>query len=231
MSVVSNVIRSPLRSPHSSVFGEYVLPSADLKLHCDASVSSSVHIATGVERWDDLSGNGNDLLQANGPDQPSYVNNGIACDGISQFLKTAPFTLNQPETVYLVMNQVSWTLNDRIMDGDAVNTARLLQSATTPGVIYHAGGALPENNNLVVGTDGVVCIVTNGVSSSLKINNTTATTGDGGAANMSGFTLGASGAGTSHSNIIAYEVAIYSVAHDAATQASIIAGLMAKKGI
>ena len=209
--------------------GGYVMPTPNLKLHHDGSIPSSVSIATGVDQWDDLSGNGNHSLQAVGLDQPSYdpATGGVTFDGIRQFMKTAAFTLNQPETVYLVGRQVTWTNVDRIWDGDANNSMGLFQDGATPQVTMVAGLQV-SNTDFSVGADHVIAAVYNSASSSLKVDNNPADTGNASTANGSGFHLGTNGNETVFGNIIAYEVAIYSVAHDATTQAAIINGLMNK---
>lgn len=204
------------------------LPVENLKLHCDASIGASITIATGVSNWADLSGNGNDLLQAVGARQPSYANNTITFDGVSEFLKAAAFTLNQPTTIYLVYKQISWTNQRWIFDGNTLNKGALIQDTATPTLKANAGIGSGGNSNLAVGATGVVAVVFNGASSSIRVNNTTATSGNFGANNMGGFTLGARPDSFSPSNIAANEIAAYSDAHGATTQASIIAGLMGK---
>ena len=121
--------------------GGFVIPSPNLEAHYDASVPSSITEVTGVSNWADLSGNGRDLIQATGADQPVYsaANNSITFGGVSDFLKTAGFTLVQPETVYIVMNQVSWTSLDYVFDGNSVNTTRLIQRISSPKLSAHAG--------------------------------------------------------------------------------------------
>lgn len=161
-------------------------------------------------------------------DRPSLL-----FDGSAHYIKTDPFTLNQPETVYLVAKQVSWTLNDVIFDGGSLNTLTVYQNATTPKIRCYAGAVGNENSNLAIGTTGVICLVMNGASSILRINNTTEVTGNFGALNAGGFTLGAAGdvGASAPSNIQAYEVLIYNVAHDAATRSNIIRALMSKHGV
>jgi hypothetical protein len=162
-------------------------------------------------------------------DRPSLL-----FDGAAHFMKCNAFTLNQPETIYLVAKQVTWTRNDEIFDGNADGFAGALvqYDLASPKLSLFAGTALSaENTNLALGSNGVICAVFNGASSSLQINNTTATSGSIGTQNMSGFTLGAARDNTAHSNIQAYEALIYNVAHDSATRANIIRALMSKHGV
>src|SRR3990167_2139815 len=63
-----------------------------------------------ASQWADQSGNGNDLLQATGTNQPAYDGSAILTfDGIDNFMKCVAFTLNQPEQVSMLFSQVSWT--------------------------------------------------------------------------------------------------------------------------
>jgi hypothetical protein len=226
--------RGGLSSSGSGGSGKFILPITNLVDNWDASDGDSISEATGVDAWQSQVVGGHPLLQAIGANQPVYdpVAQSITFDGIAHFLKTAAFTLNQPETVYIVTNPVAWGAFDYFFSGVSPGTMILFQSGTTPAITISAGLTTASNSELAIGSDGVACTVFNGASSSIKVNNTTTTTGNAGANNAGGLTLGANATGTSnYSNIIVYEVAIYSVAHDAATQAAIIAGLTAKWGI
>ena len=195
--------------------------------------STLVEVSGRYSDWLDKSGNGNDLVQATGADQPIYdaATNSITFDGASQFLKAVGFTLNQPETIYFVGRQIGYTSPDVLYDGNTSTSGRLAQTGVSPALKISAGAQSAGNGDLAVGADGVVAVVFNGASSSLSVNDGTKTTGNYGAANMSGFTLGARGDDSNFSNIIVYEVAIYSAAHSAAEQSAVIAGLMNKHSI
>ncbi len=159
-------------------------------------------------------------------DRPSLL-----FDGAAHYMKTAPFTLNQPETVYLVAKQVSWTISDQMTDGDTSGTMRIFQDTTTPNLGLYAGSLAATNGNLAVGATGVICAQFNGANSLLQINQTAAVAGNAGASNAGGFTLGATAAPGNYTNIQAYEALIYNVAHDAATRANVIRALMSKHGV
>jgi len=217
----------------------FTLPVTNMAAHYDASVGTTV--ATGVSNWADQSGNGRDLIQATAASQPALGTDAlgrpiITFDGVNDYLKSAAFTLNQPETIYFVGHQASWTLSDYIYDGNATNTGVLQQGGATPRLRVYAGKIdttlyTTANANLAVGANGVDVVVFNGASSSHQINKTAAQTGNAGAANMRGFTLGSKGVAGNYSNIIVYEVIIYSAAHTAAERDHVISGLMAKYGI
>jgi hypothetical protein len=155
----------------------------------------------------------------------------ILFDGVDNTLKCASFTFNQPETIYILFKQVTWTLNDIIVDGDVPASMFLYQSASTPGIRLQAGAVSTANTNLAVDTYGVVAAVFNGASCVVQVNNTTPTGGDCGATNAGGFTLGSSGSGSGFSNIQVKEVILYSAAHDATTRDLVIRYLQAVGGI
>lgn len=181
--------------------------------------------AGAVSQWDDASGNARHLKQATATNQPAKQGDGsILFDGVDNYLKCDAFTLIQPETIYLLGKQVGYTAIDTVMDGNTVNTLRLFQSGASPAVVLNAGsGDVASNSNWTLNTYATVAVVLNGASSLIQVNATTATTGNPGAGNMGGFTLGAGGNSTAFANIQVKEVAIYSVAHDEATRAQVIA--------
>lgn len=152
-------------------------------------------------------------------------------DGAAHFMKTAAFTLNQPETVFLVGRQITWTSTDTLLDGDAVNTGAITQTTGTPQINLNAGSSVAGNTEMTLATRKVICAVFNGPSSSLQVTTGTATTGNAGAGNMGGITLGAAGSNLLFSNIQAYELLAYSAALDAATRANVIRALMSKHGV
>ena len=119
----------------------------------------------------------------------------ILFDGSADYLKTAAFTLNQPETVLLAFKQVSWTSLDRIHDGDTGGSMTLRQVTGTPQLGITAGTSLGTISP-AVGSYAVVCSVYNGASSVLQLNLGTPVTGNAGASAGGGFTLGCEGGGT-----------------------------------
>lgn len=180
---------------------------------------------SGVSQWDDQSGNGRHLKQGTDTNRPAkQSDNSILFDGSDNYLKCDAFTLNQPETVYLLGRQVTWSINDRIWDGNANNSMGFTQNTATPTVaIRAANNVIAPNGDFAVNTYAVVVCVYNGASSLIQVNKNNATTGDIGSGNAGGFTLGAHADGsTTFSNIQVKEVIIYAAAHDATTRARII---------
>ena len=183
---------------------------------------------SGVSQWADQSGNSRHLLQATDAARPSLQGDGsILFDGVDDFLKCSAFTLNQPETVYALFKPVSYTVNDRVFDGNTTNTGVLYQDGTTPSYGIFAGSGPVSRAGPVVGVYGAVAAVFNGVSSALQFSGGTQI-GAAGAGNMGGFALGSRGDTTiQFSNIQVKEVAIFAAAHAAATRAAVIAYLSA----
>jgi hypothetical protein len=189
--------------------------------------------ATGVtsaggfaSQWDDYSGNTRNLVQATATNQPAYANGVFTFDGVDNFMAASTWSQTQPETIYLVLNQATWTSGDFFCDGSAAATAVMYQTGVTPSVSIFAGTAAAANTNATVGAFHILCAVFNGASSSLKVDATAKTTGGAGAGNMGGFTLGSyAGGTTAYSRIDVKEGVVFSGAHDDATQSSVITAL------
>jgi hypothetical protein len=115
-------------------------------------------------------------------------------DGISHSMRTAPIAdLVQPENIYLIIKQISWTSGDYIQDGATGDHGMLYQGATTPGLKVYSGALSGQNNNLAIGDVGIARILFNGANSIFQINNTAAITGNFGTDNMGTITLGCYG--------------------------------------
>lgn len=166
---------------------------------------------TGISAWVDVIG-GKTLAQADNTKKPDQNTDGsLTFDGVDEFLATDAFTLNQPFTVYLYAQQISWTANDIIFDGFTYQSTMLAQGGVSPQVFSFAGSIGPVNGDwLSLGAMGrAICCVFNGASSSIRVFGATETTGNIGAQNAGGFTLGSGGAGTANfSNIRVWEVII-----------------------
>lgn len=177
--------------------------------------------ATLVSQWDDASGNGRHLKQTTDTNKPALQSdNSILFDGSDNYLKCDSFTLNQPETVYVLGKLVSWTANDSLFDGNALNSGRIFMRTATPNQAIKAASSVADNAELAIGSLGVIVAIFNGAASLLQINNGAPATGDAGSNNMGGFTLGARGdVGSAFGNVQVHEVILYSVAHGAAQRA------------
>ncbi len=147
----------------------------------------------------------------------------IYFDGTADYMKTAAFSYAQPESVYFVGSQVSWTGNDDIFDGNATALGQIYQWSSSPNLRLFAGVNGPSITTLATQTPAVLSTVFNGASSLLRLNRTVAATGDAGSSNMGGFTLAGRGDGTTqYANITASEIILRSAADATATQDAFI---------
>lgn len=168
-----------------------------------------------VSVWEDKLASGRDLLQAVGTNQPLWVlDDGILFDGIDNFMKTLPFTFNQPEMIYMVIQNKTWAHGLVLFDGNATNTGNIYLISFSPQIQASSGGVFSDGNiNLTLNTFHIVRLLFNGSSSKLQIDETSATLISFGSVNMEGFTLGAFGGGSARwSNIQVKEVILRKVA-------------------
>lgn len=119
-----------------------------------------------------------------------YSAAGLTADGSDDYMQTAALTFNQPATIYLVINIVSFVNYERIFEGLGANT--ILFMRTDPnGIVMDAGTASTRETSLVQGTTGIVRIVLNGASSKLQVNENAAVEGNFGANAIGGILLAA----------------------------------------
>jgi len=184
-----------------------------------------------VSRWNDRLGSGHDLIQAVGTNQPKWFSvNGILFDGIDNFMKTAAFTFDQPEMIYIVFKQITWTNTERIFDGFNNVSMLMSQSGITPELNIFAGAASPNDGSLPINTFGIVRALYNGVNSSLQINENAKWTGNAGASNAGGLTIGAQSSGALFGNIQLKEFIGRKIADGAVDDAAIFNYLKNKYG-
>jgi len=181
-----------------------------------------------VSKWADYLESGRDLLQATGANQPLWSSNGVLSDGIDNFMATLAFTWDQPEFIYIVFRQVTWTNTDHIWDGISAQRMIFEQFTATPNLIIYAPSSGVQNAGLAVNTWGIVRALYNSTSSKLIVNNNAPATGDVGLHNSGGITLGASYFPGNYSNIEVKEIIGRS---STAGEAAIYAYLSAKYGI
>jgi len=178
-----------------------------------------------ASRWADQSGNGRDLIQNTGTNQPAYDGSAILTfDGVDNFMACATFTFNQPEQVSMLVNQITWGGNYKcLFDGNTDDRGQVLQwvSYTTPDVGLYSGGEAARNANLTLNTWHALTALFNGASSSLLIDATTPTTGNPGATNnMAGFKLATAGSSPGYYTNIAVKEIILRNVNDATIRAA-----------
>lgn len=176
-----------------------------------ADTASSFTAATG-ETW---------TVNASGGAQAKIVAApSVLFDGAAHFMATGAFTFNQPETIYMLFRQVTWTHVDRVFDGNANNAGVLYQNSPTPQMTLYAGANGASTSDAAVGKFVAFAAVLNGAASLMQVNTTSTALGNAGTSNSGGLTLGASADanGRLWGNIEVKELLLYSAAHDTATR-------------
>lgn len=184
------------------------------------TVGGSLATADGdpVGEWVDQSGNtGRNVVNATAGKRGTLKNVSgfwvVRFDGVSQFLASATFTLNQPFTRYSVFQQRTYT-NGHIFSSFSVNCG-LYQTGVSPTVGMFAGTSAQGQMSIPLNTFHVVAEVFNGASSFSVLDNTTiSSSGNAGANNPGGLTIAAFAGGiASWSAIDVGEIIIYPSAH------------------
>ncbi len=150
----------------------------------------------------------------------------IMGDGTASKMAMDATTRNQPRTIYAIVQPISWTAADYIFSGIAAQGG-VTQVTATPQIGLNAGSAAAANGDLTVGSKKVLCAVINGASSSLRVNNGTATTGNAGANNPGGLTLFSDALGSGYFNGMVWELIDFDAAHSTAQQDRVIQYLAA----
>lgn len=161
-----------------------------------------------VSQVRDKSGNFRHFNQLIVNAQPILGVDGITFDGVNDFLKTDPFTLNQPEIIYAVFKENTWTDLDTILDGNAGNTMRLYQRTASGTLRILTGTSNVDNNTSVVNTFQIVTAMFNSTNSFLQINNRTKVAGNAGTGNAGGLTVGGSNITGNYANVTFKELII-----------------------
>ena len=163
---------------------------------CSQWTDQSLNPATGAP-------NGHDLVQATAALQPVLVQgwNGrpcLKCDGAGDFLKTAGAALAQPYTIMLACDITTLTAaggQDTLVDGNVAG-ATVLTVDSTPQTVLNAGAAVTWAQAASNNRGGVITMIVNGASSSIRVNGQQVASGNAGAAAAGGFTLCARADGT-----------------------------------
>ena len=149
-------------------------------------------------------------------------------DGVDDFMKTAPFTYAQPENIYLLFKQLSWTVLDFILDGEASGSGLLKQGGYAPGLVVNAGTDSAYVNSMDIGSMGIATILFNGANSTFQINDTAELSGNYGANNMGGICIGRVGAADIRCANIYFEQGVFRNIADTADSKTIIKNYLKK---
>jgi len=154
-------------------------------------------------------------------------------DGTNDYMRVAnSFNITQPITIYVVVKQITWTNSEFWWDSKTADRMLMGQLGTTPTLKISAGpGFAADNTDLAVNTWGVVRVVYSGASSSIRVDDNAATTGNAGTQNADGFSLGAVYSGGFLSNIEVAEIIIYTGATVASFDTQIMNYLNTKYGL
>jgi len=176
-----------------------------------------------VTTWYDQSGSSRNLVQATFISQPLFYfpTESVKFDGVNDYMKTANFTLNQPETAYLVVKRKKNTATEIFIDGKVEYTGRIYSTINTKLAFNTAYPNKYFSTTLELNRFKSVCAVFNSTSGVIQINNYTEATGDAGTNNMGGITIGCGGSLGGYSNSEFKEVVVRSTADDATLRASI----------
>jgi hypothetical protein len=151
-------------------------------------------------------------------------------DGLNDFMKTPPFPLSQPESVYFVGSQVTWSSGDGLFDGNSASERMLVgqrSGGSSPQIVMYNGSTLSDpNTDLSISDRGVIRAVFNGSSSLLAVNKGSGITSNMGSVNGNGFTVGALYSGANPANITFCEALLAARADDDALQLRIADYLM-----
>ncbi len=189
---------------------------------------TGITIATGVSQWDDLSGNGNHLVQATGASQPvvtaSAINGlpAITFDGVDDFMQKA-FTLPQPVTIFMVVKEFTKRGNETFVDGFTANTGFVAQTGSTPASLQSYGGSAGNfTQENTVGSFALLTVIFNGAYSAMQWNSAADVSGSAGTAAMGGLTVGGrGGTGSFFANAAYAEIIVQAGVATAAERTSV----------
>lgn len=234
----TNVFRAEIRSTISAATAQAFTPAIAGKL------ATSLVSATG-ETWTiNTSGDigaricgARDLVQMTAAKRPIFSTgadgkNIATFDGSNDYVQAATFPYVQPEMLYIIMSQVTWTTNESICSGTTGDMViEQANGGVSPNIELYAGAESAEIAGPVIGERGLIRALFSAAASQLAINLNASTVVSAGSNNGNGFTVGAYHSGIVPSNITFSEALLRNVADSAYIQLRIAAYLMNKWSI
>lgn len=152
---------------------------------CENDVSTmTVDGSNRVSVWNNQGTLGGYFEMDNTDDMPTWTNNSLVFDGVSDRLVMLSLVGNQPLTIYMVVNIDETANTDRLQKNDMGATPGNLPFGSTGRLEVLFGGAIETPAALPLDTWIIVRVTLNGVSSSIQVNDLTAGTGDAGTGNI-----------------------------------------------
>lgn len=159
----------------------------------DAGTSSTVN-GTALSAWNDQSGNGNNLTQATGVNQPTYqaaVQNGLPIVRFSaHFMDAAGVSVSQPDTIWIVAKNTAAGGSLNVIDGITVRQA-VLQNGGHVYSFYAGLGPIDSASNWGTTSFHYISTLFNGASSLMRSDGIQVLTGNPGANALTGLRVGA----------------------------------------
>lgn len=185
--------------------GAFYDPSVLSSVWQDSGRTTPGAVDSPVGALDDLSGNGNNILQATGASRPQLRQSGslyyLEFDGVDDRLGPVLFTITQPWSAVGAARQVTWTAGNVICGGGNSTSGSFYQSSVTPQVRLFDGSNGDVNTDLAVGQTGVATERHSNATSRLAINNNAYVFGTTGTGVPGGLTIGGAFNGTASSDI------------------------------
>lgn len=143
-----------------------------------------------VSAWRDSLGSAIVLTQATDAKKPFHTGDSFIFDGVDDVMR-ASYAATQPEMLYMVIRQITWTNGDCFIDGYNGSAASMSQSGISPQIIFGSNSLYCTNVvNFPLNTFKIIRVKFNSGLSSIQINADTPKTAAIGTLSSGGITLG-----------------------------------------
>ena len=181
-----------------------------------------------VSSWNDLSGNNHHATQSVSASKPSWSWDGtrwtVVFDGLTSYLKTAAFTLNQPTWVVIAAKwQDSLATASSIIDGYTAGTMYITQNyLLNPNKRCLYAGGFSDEISYTSNSWAIFDALFSNTNSYLAVNGGSTSISTAGASNAGGLTIGAAANGGNLTPCSIFGLAIYSSAPSAADRLKLL---------